>query len=134
LEVTAVEHSTGLSKVVSMDTKNIKPHLNLEEAQKNIASLIATAEESEEYGDDTESNIADLKVIDTDDVRKQEILNRAKDLRKRAEALLNTVNSEDVEEIRDLLTKNLKAVNENDIDNLSDTNESLEDMIFYLDD
>ncbi len=134
LEVTAVEHSTGLSKAVSMDTKNIKPHLNLEEAQKNIASLIATAEESEEYGDDTESNIADLKVIDTEDVRKQEILNRAKDLRKRAEALLNSVNSEDVEEIRDLLAKSLKAVNENDMDNLSDINESLEDMIFYLDD
>ncbi len=134
LKVTAVERSTGLSKVVSMDTKNTKPHLNLEEAKKNIASLIATAEDSEEYEDDPELHDADFKVIDAVDVKKQEILNKAKDIRKRAETLLDFVNPEDVDEIRGLLAKSLKAVNENDMEGLSDINESLEDMIFYLDD
>lgn len=134
LKVTAVEKSTGLSKVVSMDTKNIKPHLNLEEAKKNIASLIATEEDSEEYEDDSEHHDVDFKVIDTEDVEKQEILNKAKDLREHAERLLDSVKPEDAEEIRDLLAKSLKAVNENDMEGLSDINESLEDMIFYLDD
>ncbi len=134
LKVTAVEHSTGLSKVVSMDTKNIKPHLNIEEAKKNIASLITTEADSEEYENDSESDDVGLTVIDTEDMEKKEILNKSKDLRKRAERLLDSVKPEDAEEIRDLLSKSLKAVNENDMEDLSDINESLEDMIFYLDD
>ena len=134
LKVTAIEHRTGLSKVVSMDTKNIKPHLNMEEAKKNIASLITTEAESEEYENDPESDGVDLTVLDTEDMEKQEILNKSKDLQKRAERLLDSVKPEDAEEIRDLLKNSLKATKENDMDDLSDINESLEDMIFYLDD
>ena len=134
LKVTAIEHSTGLSKVVSMDTKNIKPHLNMEEAKKNIASLITTEADSEEYENDSESDGVNLTVLDTEDMEKQEILNKSKDLQKRAERLLDSVKPEDAEEIRDLLENSLKATKENDMEDLSDINESLEDMIFYLDD
>ncbi len=134
LKVTAVEHRTGLSKVVSMDTKNTKPHLDLEEAKKNIASLIGTEEDSGECEDGSGNEDVGLKVIDTEDAEKREILKKAKELRKHAERLLDSVKPEDAEEIRDLLEKSLEAANENDMVCLSDINESLEDMIFYLDD
>lgn len=130
LKVTAIEKCTGMSMVVSMDTKNITPHLNLVEAQKNVSSLLA----DESACDETEISDTDFKVIKDEDTEKNQLLVRAKDLRKRAEKLVDSIGPEDAQEIRDLLDKSRKAVNAQDMTGLADINESLEDMIFYLED
>lgn len=130
LKVTAIEKRTGLSKVVTMDTKNVKPHLDMAEAQKNIASLLADESEYEE----TEVSDVSFKVIEDEETEKQSLLARAKDLRKRAEKLLGSIGQEDAKEIHDLLDKSRDAINAGDTKRLAEINTSLEDMIFYLED
>lgn len=130
LKVTAVEKRTSLSKVVTMDTKNIKPHLDIAEAQKNIASLLADEPKYEE----AEVSDVNFKVIESGETEKQPLLAKAKNLRKRAEKLLGSIGEEDAKEIRDLLEKSRDAVNAADMKRLAEINTSLEDMIFYLED
>ena len=65
----------------------------------------------------------------------QTLLHTAKDLRKRAEALLHRgVSEEDATEIRDLLRQSAEAVKMQDREKLSALNEQLSDIIFYLED
>ncbi len=130
LKVTAIEKCTGLSKAVTMDTQNIKPHLDIAEAQKNIASLLS--DESEE--DAAAVSGVNFKIIDGAEAEKQTLLVKAKDLRKRAEKLLSSIGPEDAQEIRDLLDKSRDAVNTGDVKQLAEANTSLEDIIFYLED
>lgn len=50
LKVTAVEKNTGLSKEVTMDTKDVESNFNIIESQKNVASLFSEEEfDSEEF-------------------------------------------------------------------------------------
>lgn len=130
LKVTAIEKCTGLSKVVTMDTKNIKPHLDIVEAQKNMASLVT---DEFECGKTSVSDVT-FKIIENEETEKQPLLAKAKDLRKRAEKLVNSIGQEDAKEIRDLLEKSREAVNAGDTIRLAEINTSLEDMIFYLED
>lgn len=133
LKVAAIEKRTGLSKVVTMDTKNIKPHLDIAEAQKNIASLLTDESEDAEL-EATEVSDVDFEIIEGGETEKQPLLAKAKDLRKRAEKLLGSIGEEDAQEIRDLLDKSRDAVNTGDMKRLAEINTSLEDMIFYLED
>ncbi len=130
LKVTAIEKCTGLSKVVTMDTKNIKTHLDIAAAQKNIASFLT------DEAEDEEAEVADahFEIVEGEETEKQPLLMKAKDLRKRAEKLLSSIGQEDAQEIRDLLGKSRDAVNAGDTKRLSEINTSLEDMIFYLED
>lgn len=130
LKVTAIEKRTGLSKVVTMDTKHIKPHLDIAEAQKNIASLLTDESEDEAI----ETSDVDFTIIEGGETEKQPLLTKAKELRKRAEKLLGSIGQEDAKEIRDLLDKSREAVNAQDIKLLADINTSLEDILFYLED
>ncbi|WKZ18637.1 MAG: Hsp70 family protein [Candidatus Jettenia sp. CY-1] len=132
LKVTAIEKCTGLSKVVTMDTKNIKTHLDIAAAQKNIASFLT--DEAEDEDEEAEVSDAHFKIVEGEETEKQPLLMKAKDLRKRAEKLLNSIGQEDAQEIRDLLDKSRDAVNAGDTRRLSEINTSLEDMIFYLED
>ncbi len=134
LKVTAIEKRTGLSKVVTMDTKNIKPHLDIEQAQKNIASLLIDKSESDEEFEEEEISDVNFKIIEGEGTDKQPLLAKAKDLRKRAEKLLSSIGEEDAQEIRDLLDKSREAINAGDTKRLAEINTSLEDMIFYLED
>ncbi len=117
LKVTAMEKATGLSKEVIMDTKNVQRSLDLDAAKKNVASMLSM-----------EEDVIDISVGE----EKGDLISKAKELRIRAEKLSESLNEEDAKEIHDLLAKSLKAVNEHDWETLSDVNESLEDMIFYL--
>ena len=47
---------------------------------------------------------------------------------------MDSISPEDASDIRDLLEKSKKAVNGHDLGGLSEINESLEDIIFYLED
>jgi molecular chaperone DnaK len=121
LKVTATEKETGLNKTVTLDTRGAKSTLELEEARKNIQSLLENKTGEEEPG-----------VGPVDD---QALLQTAKDLRKRAEALLQKgLSEDDASEIHDLLKQSAEAVKMHDKERLRSLNEPLSDIIFYLED
>ena len=121
LKVTATEKETGLNKTVTLDTRGAKSTLELEEARKNIQSLLENKTGEEEPG-----------VGPVDD---HALLQTAKDLRKRAEALLQKgLSEDDASEIHDLLKQSAEAVKMHDKERLRSLNEPLSDIIFYLED
>jgi molecular chaperone DnaK len=119
LKVTATEKATGLAKTVSMDTRGARA-LDLEQARRNIVSLVGEPEEA-----------PDALEEETPDHAAQ--LTTAKDLRKRAEALLQkNISPDDAEELRTLLRGSAEAISTSaDLTNL---NEALADLLFYLED
>jgi len=122
LKVTAKEKTTGLSRTVKMDTSKDNNVFDLEQGRKNIASVLEGERESYTL-DET-----------ADSVDKQVLMSRAKSLRKRAEGVLSSVNEEDAAELRSLLEQNLQAIARREWETLSGLNESLSDMLFYLED
>jgi molecular chaperone DnaK len=119
LKVTATEKATGLVKTVTMDTRGART-LDLDQARRNIASLVGEPEAA-----------LDVAELDSPDHASQ--LATAKDLRKRAEALLQkNISPDDAEELRHLLRGSAEAISTNaDLTNL---NEALADLLFYLED
>ena len=121
LEVTAVEKRTGLSKTVTMETDNGQAPLDLNAARENLSAALGQAPPT--TADATQT--ADAK---------QTLINAAKDLRKRAGVLLDNIDPTDAQELRSLLADSQKAVSNGDADKLAQLNESLSDMLFYLED
>ena len=123
LKVTAKEKVTGLSKTVTMDTTKKGKVANLEEKRRNIASFLAEDKDDGDEADDF-SDIGD----------KQTLIAKAKALRKRAETLLASVNEEDAAELSGLLEQCRQAIAAQDWETVAQRNESLSDMLFYLED
>jgi len=128
IRVTATEKATGLAKTVSLDTRGLHA-LNVDEARRNIASLVAPAEPPSATAQppptDSQSPQADT----------QALLNTAKDLRKRGEALLEkNLSPEDAEEIRQLVHQSAQAISEGQWATLAQRNDKLSDLLFYLED
>lgn len=121
LEVTAVEKRTGLSKTVTMETDNGKTPVDLERARENLSAVLGHAHAAAKDA----SQPTDVK---------QALINAAKDLRKRAGLLLDSIDPTDAQELRTLLADSQKAVSDGDTDKLAQLNESLSDMLFYLED
>lgn len=121
LEVTATEKRTGLSKTVKMDTSKDKDVFDLEKARSNIASLV---------GDDELEDTSDSP----GEMSKDAILTKARELRKRAEAIIGSIDEEDAAQLQPLIHQSKKAVSEGNIERLAQLNESLSDMLFYLED
>lgn len=129
LKVTAREKLTGLSKTVTMDTTQKGEVANLEDKRRNIASLL------EEGDEDDEAEGDDVDVFPSDGAAdKQNLIVKAKSLRKRADGLLSQVNEEDAAELSNLLEKCRQAIVAQDWETVSGLNESLSDMLFYLED
>ena len=125
LKVTATEKETGFNKTVTLDTRGARSTLKLEEARKSIQPLIEEQVENKALEEES----------DTGPVDDHTLLGSAKDLRKRAEALLQSgVSEDDASEIRDLLKQSAEAVKMQDREKLSALNEQLSDIIFYLED
>ena len=124
LKVTAKEKTTGLSKTVTMDTTKKGKVLNLDERRRNIAALL---EEDEDAGDEADAFSSDVE-------DKQTLIARAKGLRKRAEGLFSGVNEEDAAELSNLLEQSRQAIAAQDWETVARLNESLSDMLFYLED
>lgn len=122
LKVTATEKSTGLSKTVIMDTKKSIDYdkissFDFNESIKNIDTAIPQ-----------NFDIAEESGISED-------IKQAKNLKKRAEKILNSIiNSDDAEELKDLLEKSREAIASGEIRLLKGYNSSLEDLVFYLED
>lgn len=121
LHVTAREKATGLSKTVKMDTHNRASQIDLGKAQKTISEM-------------TDSDADDDEAVFSAAEDRQDIVNQAKSLRKRAERLKDRINDEDAAELKSLLEQSRQALSQQDWDTLADINESLSDMIFYLED
>jgi molecular chaperone DnaK len=121
LEVTAVEKRTGLSKSVTMETDTGKAPIDLSTARENLSAVLghtpATTGSPSQAGD-----------------AKQALIHTAKDLRKRAAVLLDHIDPTDAQELRTLMTDSQKAVSGGDTGKLAQLNESLSDMLFYLED
>jgi molecular chaperone DnaK len=125
LKVSATEKETGFNKTVTLDTRGARSALELEESRKNIQSLV----------EETGENGAVEEESSPGPVDDQTLLRSAKDLRKRAEALLQRgVSEDDASEIRDLLKQSAEAVKMHHQERLNALNEQLSDIIFYLED
>jgi molecular chaperone DnaK len=125
LKVTATEKETGFNKMVTLDTRGARSTLKLEEARKSIQPLVEEQVENRAVEEELNGGLVD----------DQTLLPTAKDLRKRAETLLQRgVSEEDASEIRDLLKQSAEAVKMQDRERLNALNEQLSDIIFYLED
>ena len=119
LKVTATEKATGLAKTVSMDTRGAHS-LDLEQARRNIASLVGQT-----------AAVPTGQAADASDRQSQ--LATAKDLRKRAEALLQkNINADDAAQLRQLLHQSSEAIRMSA--DLTDLNNALADLVYYLED
>ena len=126
LKVTATEKNTGLAKSVTMDTRG-QQALNLDEARRNIASLVGSPP----------SNAGAAAAAQSDEAVEapSELLATAKDLRKRGEAMLaKTINPDDAEEIRGLIHQSAEAIANHRWKSLAESNDKLSDLVFYLED
>jgi molecular chaperone DnaK len=125
LKVTAREKATGLAKSVTLDTRG-QHVVNLDEARRNIAALVGEPETTAAPAAATVEDAAD-------DAR--ELLNTAKDLRKRGEVLLQkNLSAADADEVRELIHQCILAIKESDWSALAARNDALSDLIFYLED
>ncbi len=131
LKVTATEKLTGLKKEVTLDTRGARSTLDLAEARRNIQSLVQAADEgAAEEGEEPLALGAGEPEGDH-----QEALQTAKELRKRGDALLaKGVGAEDAAEIRTLLSQSAEAVKAHAWPKLATLNDSLSDLLFYLED
>ena len=127
LKVTATEKKTGLAKSVAMDTRG-RPALDIDQARQNIAALVGSSALTAEAGESVET-VEPGKGIPVD------LLVTAKDLRKRGEALLaKGIGAEDAGEIRELIQVSAEAIRCQDAKTLGSTNDTLSDLVFYLED
>lgn len=131
LKVTAKEKATGLARTVTMDTANKGTGTNLEEKRSNVESFLREDDDMEADWDDEGDGEEGRGNVTLD---KQDLINRAKSLRKRAEGMIPGVNEEDAAELTDLLEKNRRAIAGHDWGTVDRLNESLSDMLFYLED
>ncbi len=132
LKVTATEKSTGLAKSVTLDTRG-QSTLDLNEARSRIAALVGDGQPPA-AAPDADSAALEPAVPDTATTH-HELLTTAKDLRKRAEALLGrAISPEDAAEIRDLIHQSAEAIRNADWASLAQRNDTLSDLAFYLED
>jgi len=128
LKVTAMEKDTGLSKTVVMNTRDIDAGKAPTQSRADILDLLnGLHPELPDEGDDGVS-------ADSTTTRSEDPVGRAKNLRKRAEKLLATVSEEDAGELKSLLEKSRATIEAGDKTTLRGINESLSDMLFYLED
>jgi len=130
IKVTATEKITGMAKTVTLDTRGGHA-LNVEDARRNIASLVGAAQaQGAPAGSPAAAAAGPATPADT-----QALLNTAKDLRKRGEALLQkNLSPEDAEEIRQLVHQSAQAISEGKWNTLAERNDKLSDLLFYLED
>lgn len=140
LKVTATEKTTGLAKTVTMDTKG-QHVVDVAEARRNIAALVgepAEPGEPDSAPDELAPAAAATSEAGESEAAKESsraLLNTAKDLRHRGEALLQkNISPDDADEIRALLHQCTVAIKESDWATLAERTDKLSDLLFYLED
>jgi molecular chaperone DnaK len=145
LKVTATEKTTGLTKTVALDTHNLAAPVDLDVSRQRISDLLINPDEKQEEDDDDAedfSNDDDGSFIEpltpqqSDTAADQEeLLKSAKQLRHRAESLLDKdISAEDASEIRSQLDKARHTIANREWAALQTVLDSLSDLLFYLED
>ncbi len=125
LEVTAVEKRSGLSKTVTMKAGEGAAVFDLEQAREHLGDWVKAEAGDGEAGSAPAADAADDR---------ERVVAAAKDLRKRSTALLEDIDETDAAELRTLLAESQKAIADGRLQRLAELNESLSDMLFYLED
>ena len=132
LEVTATEKVSGLSKTVRMSSVNSISEYDFTESQKKLMEFddgndydSISPEVTEENGETSRQNATG---------QQKELLRRAKSLRQRAEKISDRLDEDDTLEINNLLDTSKECVKNSDWKKLTQTCESLSDILFYLED
>lgn len=121
LEVTAEEKRSGLSKTVRMETGCFGDELDIDSAHRNLSEFIMPGENLSE---DTDQQGKDGNSDD--------LYESSDRLVKRALMLQQEIDPTDAKELDDLIQKSKDAVQNKNLDDLAELNESLSDMLFYL--
>ncbi|HIG28674.1 MAG TPA: heat-shock protein Hsp70 [Verrucomicrobiales bacterium] len=127
LHVTATEKSTGLNKTVVMDTKKKGSTVDADAAKNAIQAMMK----------DTEEWDGTIEVMDSppEDADRDAILVTARDLKKRGDALVSgSLKGDDAREIRELIHASAGAIKGQDWSLLIEKNNTLADLLFYLED
>jgi molecular chaperone DnaK len=120
LAVTATEKSTGLAKTVRMETTGLVVGC------LPAGEIMAAGVEVED-----EDDAMDV-VVGGQEIR--EAVDQARDLRRRAAKLRNIADEADAAEIKLLITASREAIAAGQCERLTELNESLADLLFYLED
>jgi len=108
LAVTATEKSTGLAKTVRMETTVV------DGCGRSVSSISPDDE--------------------PDFLEAEEAINQARELRRRAAKLRNIADEADADEIKSLISASREAIAATQWERLTELNESLADLLFYLED
>ncbi|MBR9980059.1 MAG: Hsp70 family protein [Desulfatitalea sp.] len=122
LEVTALEKHTGLSKTVTMQTGEQGDRFDIAHAREQLSAMMGA--KAPDTGSGEAQNPSGRPAL----------IAAAKALRKRAVALIDVIDATDAEELQNLLTDSQEAIGGGDMDRLARINDSLGDMLFYLED
>ncbi|MEA2110022.1 MAG: Hsp70 family protein [Pseudomonadota bacterium] len=123
LAVTASEKSTGLAKTVRMETAVV------DGLQRSVDSL-SVVDSAVGGGEDGDDKIEEM----AGDAEAQEAVDLARELRRRAAKLRSIADETDAAEIKTLITAGREAIAARQWERLAELNESLADLLFYLED
>ena len=118
LAVTATEKATGLAKTVHMETAAV------DGLKRPIDRILPSAAAGEEDGEE----------LAVDDQEGRELIAQVRELRRRAAKLRGVADEADEAEIKKLITAGRKAIADCRWEQLAELNESLADLLFYLED
>ncbi len=122
IKVTATEKRTGHSREVIMDTREKGRNFDLDQARENVMELMGVSEVDEGSSPAPAAG-------------RPAVVTEAKNLRKRGEALLETgIDETDRREIQELIRASTDAIRDQEWDILKEKNDSLSDILFYLED
>ena len=124
LAVTATEKSTALAKTVRMETTALAAG-HLPAGEITAASSAAGVEVEDED---------DAMDVVTGGQEVREAVDQARDLRRRAAKVRTIADETDADEIKSLITASREAIAASQWERLTELNESLADLLFYLED
>ncbi len=124
LAVTASEKSTGLAKTVRMETAVVDGR------GRSVKSLLAQNGEPASMAGNVNGDDNDVSNF----LETGEAVNQARELRRRATKVRNIADETDAEEMKSLITAGREAIEARQWELLAELNESLADLLFYLED
>ena len=122
LAVTATEKSTGLSKTVHMEATTAA-----EGRQRPVEEVLANEAAAGDGHEDRDGGL-------DDDSEGREEIARARELRRRAAKVRDSADETDADEMKALIAAGREAIAARQWERLEELNESLADLLFYLED
>ncbi len=127
LTVTAEEKETGLSKTVTMRTG--KKRRKSDPAASPVHDAVVYSKEEESFTNTGKHGSSKIR-----EIPQNRHATEAVKLRQRAEKILDRLDEVDAKEIQNLLEQSQTALDNKDWETLTEINESISDMLFYLED